>query len=252
METPYRPLVAVERERGSHRSRSPASRASGDSAKTTGNSAVMLLNVDSSGSTRGADYTRGLLRLEGAWWKQALHVQLPYRWNVRRLFGQREVLEVGCGIGRNLKHLAPRAVGVDHNEHSIQVARARGLTALSTDEFPQSPYAEAGRFGGLLAAHVLDLMARAEAVELLGEYLPYLAPDALVVLICPQERGYPIDKMHVEFADFADMVNICEKLGLIVRRRFSFPFPRPVGRIFPYNEFVVVASTPVPQGTVLP
>jgi 2-polyprenyl-3-methyl-5-hydroxy-6-metoxy-1,4-benzoquinol methylase len=181
-------------------------------------------------------------------------VQLAYRWNVRRLFGEREVLDVGCGIGRNLANLAPRAVGVDHNERSVQVARERGFTALTTEEFAHSPYAEPGRFGGLLAAHVLEHMTRAEAVVLLEQYLRYAAPEAVVVLVCPQERGYATDTAtHVEFADFAALVDICEQLGLVVRRQISFPFPRWAGKVFVYNEFVVVASTPgVARQTALP
>ena len=54
------------------------------------------------------------------WWKKALNVQAPYRWNLRR---QRlgRTLDVGCGIGRNLETLDPGSVGVDHNEHSVAV-----------------------------------------------------------------------------------------------------------------------------------
>jgi hypothetical protein len=28
-----------------------------------------------------------------------------------------------------------------------------------------------------------------------------------------------------------------------VARQYSFPFPRPAGRVFPYNEFVTLART---------
>src|SRR5438270_10235789 len=118
-----------------------------------------------------------MIRLEQPWWKRALDVQAPYRWNVRRLFGEREVLDVGCGIGRNLAHLAPRAVGVDHNEHSVRVCRDRGLTAFSTAEFGDTEYAAPGRFGGLLAAHLIEHLPRADAIDVLAGYLPWLAPD---------------------------------------------------------------------------
>ena len=70
-------------------------------------------------STDGQEYTDRLKRVQQPAWKRALDVQRPYRWNVRRLFQDREVLDIGCGIGRNLGHLAPRGVGVDHNEHSV-------------------------------------------------------------------------------------------------------------------------------------
>src|SRR5262245_18657812 len=117
-------------------------------------------------STLGADYTGRLTRLEEARWKQLLDVQAPYRWHVRKLFGNRQVLDVGCGIGRNLGHLAPYGVGVDHNAHSIEVCRARGLTAFTSGEFVDCEYAQPGRFGGMLLAHVVEHMTGEQAEEL--------------------------------------------------------------------------------------
>ncbi|OLR93148.1 methyltransferase type 11 [Actinokineospora bangkokensis] len=200
--------------------------------------------VASPHSTDGQDYTDRLARLEGPRWKQVLDVQAPYRWNVRRLFGDREVLDVGCGIGRNLAHLAPRGVGVDHNEHSVQLCRERGLTAFSTAEFFDTEYATKGRYGGMLAAHLVEHMPREQAVEVLAGYTPYLAPGAKVVLICPQEKGYTTDATHVAFTDFDGLADVAGQLGLVVDRRISFPLPRPAGKVFPYNEFVLVATVP--------
>src|SRR5689334_13019600 len=92
--------------------------------------------IESAGAaTEGADYTDRLKRLTGPRWKRVLDVQRPYRWNARRLFGERRVLDVGCGIGRNLEHIAPHGVGVDHNASSIAECRRRGLVAYTTDEF---------------------------------------------------------------------------------------------------------------------
>lgn len=212
-------------------------------------------------SVGGADYTRALLRQ--ARWKRILDVQAPYRWNIRRLLGTREVLDLGCGVGRNLAHLAPGSVGVDHNESSVEACRERGLIAFTNAEFGATEYAQPTRFGGMLVAHVLEHMTREEAVQLLAGYLDYLAPGARVVLICPQERGFGPQQdgfaprqnglesgqmAHVEFADFAALADICARVGLTVSRRSSFPFPRPVGKIFAYNEFVVVAAKPERPG----
>ena len=194
--------------------------------------------------TGGADYTKRLVHLEQPLWKRILDVQAPYRWNVRRLLGDREILDVGCGIGRNLAHLAPRGVGVDHNRHSVRVCRQRGLVAFEPDEFRQTEYARPGRFGGLLAAHLVEHMPRANAVEVLAGYLDYLAHGATVVLICPQERGYATDPTHVSFTDFEGLADLVAHLGLGERQRFSFPLPRGTGKVFAYNEFVLVAIKP--------
>lgn len=193
-------------------------------------------------STEGEEYTDRLKRLSQPLWKRVLDVQAPYRRNLRRLFGEREVLEIGCGIGRCLGHLAPRGVGVDHNPHSVQTCRDRGLTAFTTDEFGETEYAKPGRFGGMLAAHLVEHMPRADAVGILKGYLEYLAPDARLVLICPQERGYRSDSTHVEFADFEALTDVADQLGFTKIRRQSFPLPRFAGKVFTYNEFVLIAD----------
>lgn len=190
--------------------------------------------------TSDRSYTARLTALEGAAWKRVLDVQAPYRWNLRRLLGDRTTLDIGCGIGRNLQHLPPGSVGVDHNASSVEVCRSRGLVAHETGEFWSSPAATA-RFDGLLAAHLVEHLPRQEAVAVLGPYVELLSPGARVVLICPQERGYRSDPTHVTFFDLDELGRLCGELGLGVERSFSFPFPRPVGRRFTYNEFVVTA-----------
>ncbi|GGM99884.1 class I SAM-dependent methyltransferase [Streptomyces sp. ID05-26A] len=198
--------------------------------------------METSKSTDGSDYTERLARLQQPLWKRVLDVQAPYRWNVRRLFGDREVLDIGCGIGRNLDHLAPNGVGVDHNEHSVQICRDRGLKAFTIEDFKKSEYAQPGRFGGMLAAHLVEHMPRPDAVKILESYLEYLAPGAIVVLICPQERGYATDATHVAFTDLDGLEDVATQLGLSVNKRLSFPFPQAAGKIFTYNEFVLVAQ----------
>ena len=198
-------------------------------------------NVD---KTDGQDYTDRLARLQNLPWKRVLNVQAPYRWNVRRIFGDREVLDVGCGIGRNLKHLEPNGVGVDHNPHSVQTCRDMGLTAFTTDEFFDTEYAKPGRFGGMLAAHLVVHMPRPDAVEILRGYVDFLAPGGLLVLICPQERGYASDPTHETFTTGEDLVGLAHDVGLRADGWRSFPLPRAAGRAFLYNEFNVLATKP--------
>lgn len=190
--------------------------------------------------TTGSNYTSRLRTLSGAGWKQRLDVQAPYRWNLHRLLGGRRVLDAGCGIGRNLVGLEAGSVGVDHNPHSVEHCRSLGLEAYTAQEFHA---AELGKFDGLLLAHVVEHLPPGGEAEVLREYLPYVNPGSPVVLICPQERGFATDATHTTFFDFAGLRGLCAEVDLPVQRSYSFPLPRFAGKVFPYNEFVVLAHT---------
>jgi 2-polyprenyl-3-methyl-5-hydroxy-6-metoxy-1,4-benzoquinol methylase len=195
-------------------------------------------------STAGTDYAERLTRLSGQSWKKRLDVQAPYRANIHRLTLGR-TLDVGCGIGRNLAYLNADSVGVDHNPHSIEVARERGLTAYTTEQFQsEPPVARPGQFDSLLAAHVVEHVRPDEAVEIIASYLPYVRAGGRVVLICPQEAGYKSDATHVTFVDFDQLRELSARLGLQFQHEYSFPFARRLGRIFRYNEFVHVSRKP--------
>ncbi|MHA7134545.1 class I SAM-dependent methyltransferase [Oerskovia turbata] len=194
--------------------------------------------------TTSEAYTRRLHELQGAWWKRALHVQAPYRWNMRRTLGSARTLDLGCGIGRNLGALSTDSVGVDHNATSVAFCRTRGLTAYTPAEFHAWAASGGARFDGLLVSHVLEHLPSGSQSALLAEYLPYLSPGSAVLLVCPQERGYASDASHVDFVDSDRMMSLCCDLGLKVQSSTSFPFPRALGSAFVYNEFVVVARTP--------
>jgi SAM-dependent methyltransferase len=184
-------------------------------------------------------YTDRLAALSGKRWKRALGAQAPYRWNLRRVV-EGTVLDVGCGIGRNLIHLDGNGVGVDTNRHSVETARQAGLVAYTADDFEGSPIAKKGYFGSLLFAHVLEHMTLAEATALVAHYLQYLEPAGLVVVIVPQEAGFASDPTHVDPVGEAELAEIALATGLEKERVFSFPLPRAAGRLFRYNETVAL------------
>lgn len=191
-------------------------------------------------ATTDADYTARLSSMGGLWWKRALDVQAPYRWNLRRLeLGF--TLDIGCGLGRNLKHLGGRGVGIDHNGASIELARARGLDAFLPEEFELTDFNRPRGFDSILLAHVVEHMTEAEAVSLLQRYAPLLKPNGRVVLITPQQRGFDSDPTHVHFTDFEALRRIAAKCGLETLKQYSFPFPLSFGRVFKYNEFVSIS-----------
>jgi len=168
-----------------------------------------------------------------------LDVQAPYRWNIRRL-KPGYVLDIGCGIGRNLTHLHGHGVGIDHNEQSVKIAREQGIVAYTPQEFQMSDYRSSRQFDSILFAHVAEHMTVREAVQLLTIYTPCLKIGGKLIVITPQEAGYKSDSTHVEFIDFQKSFTIIRELGFHVIWEYSFPFPRFFGRLFLYNEFVSI------------
>jgi 2-polyprenyl-3-methyl-5-hydroxy-6-metoxy-1,4-benzoquinol methylase len=194
-------------------------------------------------STDDRAYAERLLRLQRAPWKRWLHVQAPFRWNLRRL-EPGATLEVGCGIGRNLRHLGPGSVGVDTNPYCVHAAREAGCTAFTPDEFRASTHFRLASVDTLLLAHVVEHMTEAEAAALVREYAPLVRPNGRLILIAPQEAGFRSDTTHVELMDFGRLKAIAARAGFTPERTYSFPFPRVAGRWFTYNEFVLLSRKP--------
>jgi SAM-dependent methyltransferase len=194
--------------------------------------------------TAGRDYADRLDRLGTARWKRLLNVQAPYRADLRRLH-LGATIDIGCGNGRNLQNLPPGSVGVDHNPFLVEACRAQGLRAVTIEEFFRDPeLTRPEHYDSALMAHVVEHLTAPEARSVLGSYLPFLRPGARVVFITPQERGYASDATHVAFTDFDALAGLSEDLGLVVERKYSFPFPRGFGRSFTYNEFHLIARVP--------
>jgi SAM-dependent methyltransferase len=120
------------------------------------------------------------------------------------------------------------------------IARSKGLTAYSTDEWESSPDAVRGSFDSILLAHVLEHLSETDADQVINSYLPYLKPGGNLVLICPQEKGFPTDPTHIRWVDNSELRKTGTRLGFIEVKNYSFPLPRIAGKLFTYNEFVYV------------
>ena len=198
-----------------------------------------MLNMADPRPTATDAYTARLLRPEQTWWKRALDVQRPYRHFFQGLALGR-VLDIGCGVGRMLSWADPGSVGLDHNPHSVRAARDRGLCAYLPDEFLTSPDATLAGFDTIVLGHVLEHLTAEQGADLLRTYLPFLRPGGGVFVITPQEAGYRSDSTHVTFLDLDAVSGILASIGVHVELARSFPFPRVVGRLFKYNEFVTL------------
>jgi len=199
--------------------------------------------------TSTADYVE-FLQNQNRGWKRFVDVQIPYRFNIRRIC-HGAVLEVGCGLGRHLKTLGPGAIGVEHNDRAIEICRAQGLTVYSSSTFASQWEATGGsRFDTLLFSHVLEHLERDEGRTIVREYMRFLRPGGRLVAITPQERGFASDPTHVSFCDFETLAELAASCGFRVEQSYSFPLPRWAGRAFQHNEFVVVSTLQTPQAVV--
>jgi SAM-dependent methyltransferase len=191
--------------------------------------------------TSDVTYAEWLKYHDSIWWKRFLDVQLPYRRHLRSLeLGF--VLDIGCGLGRNLNNLAGQGIGVDHNPELVAAAQARGFKVFVPDEFLRSEYGVPQRFDAILVSHVVEHMHFEEALTLVGKYLPFVRDGGRIVFITPQVVGFRSDPTHVEFFDFPLLTKLAQALGLQVQKHYSFPFPEFVGKLFRHNEFVLIAK----------
>jgi 2-polyprenyl-3-methyl-5-hydroxy-6-metoxy-1,4-benzoquinol methylase len=190
--------------------------------------------------TRSSSYTERLIGLEGSLLKKLATPINPYRRNIRKLSKGR-VLDVGCGIGRNLRYLnRPDALGIDHNSESVAVVNKLGYQALSVTDFENWSQRKEELFDSILISHVLEHLSLTEASELIEQYLPSLKVGGVVVAICPQEKGYESDASHKTFFSIEDLEKLLLQSQLTKVKSFSFPFPKMFGKLFIYNENIVV------------
>jgi len=156
-------------------------------------------------------------------------------------------LEIGCGIGRVLKHLPDGSVGIDHNKRSVDYCNSHGLSAQTTEEFDSSQLINNKVFDDIIFAHVLEHMNIFDSTQLVRKYVKFLKHDGRIIIITPQQMGFRSDPTHKQYLDFSGIKKIIEDNGFHVNLNKSFPFPRVFGKIFKYNEFFTV-STNSPLG----
>ena len=195
------------------------------------------------GDTSEKWYTDRLKDLGGEWTLiRRLHLRF-YRRHIRALAKGR-TLDVGCGIGGNLQFLTATSVGVDHNPTSVQTARERGMTAFVPDELHERAAEFTGVFDTMLCAHVMEHMDHETGVSVLEQYMPYMKPNARIVVLTPQDPRCENDPTHVRYVDIAASKKLVEAVGLKVKQAHGFPLPPALGKFRRNNsnEIVVVAE----------
>ena len=186
-------------------------------------------------------YTDLFVSKQNAWWKILLPVQVPYRYNVRRLCRGR-VLDVGCGTGRHLRYLKLGSIGIDHNTNFVSMAIKNGCKAYLPNQFRKQFARNPYLFDTMLFSHVIEHLQYPDALKLVNKYLYALKDNGHIVFIVPQLAGFKTDPTHVTFFDEKMLKEIVSEIKFKVLCLFSYPFPKIFGNIFFHNELIVVAK----------
>ena len=195
--------------------------------------------------TQSDDYAQRLVSLQSVAWKEKLRFLDPYGWHIRHVC-KGFVLEIGSGIGRNLRSLKGRSLGIDHNESAVNYANSRGLDSVTVEKFFSEKDQKHRKFNTLLMAHVLEHIDETTQEQIFEQYLTFLDRGSRVVLICPQEKGFDSDTTHIRWVDDQVLARILESLGCSDVKVSSFPFNRRFGKLFVYNQFVARGTLPSP------
>ncbi|MCH5718098.1 class I SAM-dependent methyltransferase [Niabella hibiscisoli] len=134
------------------------------------------------------NYTQSLITRQSKWWKKLLNVQYPYKKNIQSI-NPGFVLDIGCGVGRNLLHLNGHGIGIDHNPTSVEICTSQGLKAYTNIDFEQSSYNKPQTFDAILLAHVAEHMTQKDTVALLAQYQHLLKPNGKIILITPRKQA---------------------------------------------------------------
>jgi len=96
-----------------------------------------------------------------------------------------DVLDVGCGRGEFLALLGEHGIsarGIDVNPAMVEVCRAHGLDAVTTDALAHLRTLPDGSLGGLFAAQVIEHLEPRYLTQLLDAAFDKLRPGAPIVL----------------------------------------------------------------------
>jgi SAM-dependent methyltransferase len=131
------------------------------------------------------------------------------------------VLDVGCGTGGVLAHLAERAttVGVDRSRQALAHCRRRGLTRLAVADMDRVPFAPA-TFDVILMLDVLEHFH--DDVAVVANARPLLRPGGALLVSVPAHQSLwsPHDEVlhHVRRYDVAGVRRALESGGFRIRR----------------------------------
>ncbi|MEY2569716.1 MAG: hypothetical protein QOE63_66 [Acidimicrobiaceae bacterium] len=107
------------------------------------------------------------------------------------------LLDVGCGVGNDVRALGSRAIGVDPSRTMLEIARGRGGSFVrgAVEALPCAP----GSFAGVQADRVLQHVADPDAAA--AALARVVRPGGLVVVADPDQTTLRIEGPDPDVAD---------------------------------------------------
>ena len=129
----------------------------------------------------------------------AMPVVQEYKAHMRSLFDDVDglVLDVGCGVGNDVRELGARAIGLDPSNTMLGIARSRGGRFVC-GRVEQLPF-RARSLGGVQADRVLQHVDDPDGAA--GALVSLIRPGGLVVVADPDQATLVIEGPDPDVAD---------------------------------------------------
>lgn len=109
-----------------------------------------------------------------------------------------QILDIGCGYGKNIKLLQSKnfqVTGVDINPSIVFHNRTEGLDCLTVEEFQKKP----DKYDVLLMSHVIEHLPANELLDFMDSYLDHLNKGGYLIIATPlYHSGFYDDFDHVK------------------------------------------------------
>jgi len=179
------------------------------------------------------------------------------------------VLDLGCGDGvllGLLKDAGEKGEGVEKDSGKVKAGRARGLDIRQGDVLGFIKRAGAGRYGAVVASHILEHLPPARVPEAFSGCARALKPGGRLLVLTPNPRNIGVmtqtfwgDLEHVRPYALSLLVRLAEQAGLRIVRAGDDPYTRQrglvhrplnflrrllVGDYWPGSDLLLIAEKP--------